>query len=111
MDVSTSYIGEDGSLSWIINAIAPIACKYRLKRVFLFGSHAKGTANDESDVDLLVEKGEPMSLIKFSGLRQDCVESLGCEVDLITTPVHVFTPPSWGWQSMMPPTTHSIFPC
>ena len=71
--------------TWISEAITPIACKYGLKRVYLFGSYAKGTADKNSDVDLLIEKGRPMSLITFSEMRQDCVESLGCEVDLLTT--------------------------
>ena len=35
--------------------IAPIAEKYHLKAVFLFGSYARGDANESSDVDLLVD--------------------------------------------------------
>ena len=35
--------------------IAPIAEKYHLKAVFLFGSYARGDATESSDVDLLVD--------------------------------------------------------
>ena len=65
--------------------IFPIAQKYGLRRVFLFGSFAKGTSTEESDIDLLVEKGKPLSLLMLSGLRQDSEEVLGREVDLVTT--------------------------
>ena len=52
--------------------VSPIARKYGVKRVYLFGSYAKGLATEKSDVDLLIEKGKPMSLLKLSGMRQQC---------------------------------------
>ncbi len=65
--------------------VVPIAHSYGVKRLYLFGSYAKGTANEESDVDLLVEKGKPMSLLKLSGMRQMVQEALDLSVDLVTT--------------------------
>lgn len=53
--------------------------------MYLFGSYAKGTANEKSDVDLLVEKGELMSLLKLFGMRQMVQEALNLSVDLVTT--------------------------
>ena len=69
----------------IQKAVVPIAHAYGVKRLYLFGSYAKGTANEESDIDLLVEKGKPMSLLKLSGMRQMVEEALNLSVDLITT--------------------------
>ncbi len=69
----------------IQKTVAPIAYLYGVKRLYLFGSYAKGTANEESDIDLLVEKGKPMSLLKLSGMRQMVQEALNLSVDLITT--------------------------
>lgn len=69
----------------IKRAVVPIACSYGVKRLYLFGSYAKGTANEKSDVDLLVEKGKPMSLLKLSGMRQMVQEALNLSVDLVTT--------------------------
>ena len=69
----------------IQKAVVPIAHLYGVKRLYLFGSYAKGTANKRSDVDLLVEKGEPMSLLKLSGMRQMVQEALNIPVDLVTT--------------------------
>lgn len=65
--------------------VVPIAYSYGVKRVYLFGSYAKGTANEKSDVDLLVEKGKSMSLLKLSGMRQMVQEALNLSVDLVTT--------------------------
>lgn len=65
--------------------VIPIAYSYGIKRLYLFGSYAKGTAGEKSDVDLLVEKGKPMSLLKLSGMRQMFQEALNLSVDLVTT--------------------------
>ncbi len=65
--------------------VVPIAHFYGVKRIYLFGSYAKGTADEESDVDLLVEKGKPMPLLKLSGMRQMVQEALSLSVDLVTT--------------------------
>jgi len=63
----------------------PIAKEYGVKRLYLFGSYAKGNANENSDVDFLVEKGAPMSLLKISGMRQALMEAFKLPIDLVTT--------------------------
>ena len=73
------------NITEISDVVKPIAFRYRLKRVFLFGSYAKGTATENSDIDLLIEKGEPLSLLKLAGLRQSFQEGLNLPVDLLTT--------------------------
>ena len=72
-------------ISTIKKVIIPIAKDYGVKRIYLFGSYAKGTANEKSDVDLLVEKGKPMSLLKLSGMRQSVQDALQLSVDVVTT--------------------------
>jgi len=69
----------------IKKTITPIARFYGVKRIYLFGSYAKGNATENSDIDLLVEKGKPMSLLKLSGMRQSVQEALDLSVDLVTT--------------------------
>ena len=69
----------------IKDKITPIAKEYGIKKIFLFGSYAKGTANEKSDVDLLIESGRRMTFITLSGLRQDVCESLKLPVDIVTT--------------------------
>lgn len=72
-------------IATIRTVISPIAKFYGVKRIYLFGSYAKGTATEASDIDLLIEKGRPMSLLKLSGLRQQVQEALNLSVDLVTT--------------------------
>ena len=43
---------------------------YGVKKVYLFGSYAKHCETEQSDIDLLIEKGSSMSLLKLSGMRQ-----------------------------------------
>jgi predicted nucleotidyltransferase len=57
-----------------------------VKEIHLFGSIARGEADAESDVDLLVEF-EPsahIGMFEFSRLRYKLREILGCRVDLAT---------------------------
>ena len=66
--------------------IRPVAEKYHLRAVYLFGSYAKGTATEYSDVDLLVdtEGTQLKSLLALGALYNDFEEVLGKKIDLIT---------------------------
>ena len=72
-------------VSTIKKIITPIARSYGVKRIYLFGSYAKGNATENSDIDLLIEKGKPMSLLKLSGMRQSVEVALELPVDLVST--------------------------
>ena len=65
--------------------IAPIAKEHGVKRISLFGSYSRGTAGQNSDVDLLIEKGRAMSLFQLSGLRLSLEDALKIPVDIVTT--------------------------
>jgi predicted nucleotidyltransferase len=69
--------------------IRPIAEKYNLPAVYLFGSYARGEADEKSDVDIMIDRtGTPVvGLVKLSGLFQDFEESLLKEVDMVTTDI------------------------
>ena len=66
--------------------IKPIAEKYRLLAVYLFGSYARGTANEQSDVDLIVDTTgtQLKSLFTLGALYNDLEEALGKRIDLVT---------------------------
>ena len=67
--------------------IAPVALKYELPAVYLFGSYAKGEATEASDVDILVDKtGTTIKgLFAMGGLYNDLSEAVGKQIDLVTT--------------------------
>ena len=65
-------------------AVAPICERYGVERMTLFGSYARGEADELSDVDLMVKLGRPMGF-EFFGLYGDIERALGIETDLLTT--------------------------
>jgi hypothetical protein len=66
-------------------AILRIAADYGGRNVRLFGSVAKGTTSEDSDVDILVDLDSGRSLLDLVAMKQDLEDLLG-------RPVHVVTP-------------------
>jgi uncharacterized protein len=64
--------------------IIALACSAGAARVRLFGSVAKGTDDERSDVDLLVDLPEGISLLKVTELQLALSDLLGLRVDLCT---------------------------
>lgn len=74
------------TIAEIQDIITPIARRYGLRAVYLFGSYARGTATEDSDVDLLVdtEGTNIKSLLDLAAIYCDMEEALGKPVDLLT---------------------------
>ena len=74
------------TLEEIKTKIQPIIQKYRIPAIYLFGSYARGEANEESDIDLLVDTTgtELTSLLRLGALYCDLEEIFGKRIDLIT---------------------------
>ena len=69
--------------------LAEICRRYRVAKLELFGSRARGDARPESDVDLLVrfEPGHAPGMFAadgFMALMQDLENAFGHPVDLVT---------------------------
>ncbi|WP_455530158.1 nucleotidyltransferase family protein [Ruminococcus sp.] len=71
------------TVSQIQDILVPIFREYNIRKAILFGSYAKGSAKDKSDIDLLVDSG--LKGLAFFGLLEDVVNALGKEVDLLDT--------------------------
>lgn len=65
--------------------IAPIAARHGVDRIYLFGSYARGDANQDSDIDLRVDKGLLKGFFALGALYSDLEDGLGKELDLLTT--------------------------
>lgn len=65
--------------------IIPIAQKYGIAKVYLFGSFARGEANENSDIDLRIEKGALKGLFALGGFYAELSEALKVEIDILTT--------------------------
>lgn len=57
---------------------------YKVKRLGIFGSTARGTARRTSDVDVLVEFSKTPGLFKFVELEERLAQLLRRRVDLVT---------------------------
>ena len=55
-----------------------------LRQVILFGSHARGEARPDSDIDSLVDMERGRSLLDLIELGQDLEELLNHKVDVLT---------------------------
>jgi uncharacterized protein len=64
--------------------ILVIAARYGARRLRVFGSVARGEADEQSDLDLLVELEPGRSLFDLGGLVYDLEQLLGCRVDVVT---------------------------
>lgn len=64
-----------------------IAKKNGVKSISLFGSYARGEANEDSDLDFYIDKGDVDDLFKYFGLVNDLEDVFGCHVDVVTTDI------------------------
>lgn len=74
----------DYSIEEIRRIVSPIAERYGVERIYLFGSRARGDNTPESDIDLRVDKGKVVGFA-LGGLYLDLAEALKTDLDLLTT--------------------------
>lgn len=63
----------------------PIAKKYGIDSMSLFGSYARGEATENSDVDFYIDKGDIKGLLDYIGFVQDLEDIFNCHVDVVST--------------------------
>jgi predicted nucleotidyltransferase len=64
--------------------ILQVCAKYGARNVRVFGSVARGEADEQSDIDLLVELEPNRSLLDHAGLWVELQELLGVKVDVVS---------------------------
>jgi predicted nucleotidyltransferase len=57
--------------------------KYKVKSLGIFGSYVRGEQKKRSDLDVLVEFSEPISLLQYVALERELGERTGKKVDLV----------------------------
>ena len=75
------------TIDYIREKTVPIAKKYGVSRMSLFGSYARGEADNESDVDILIDcgNGKIKSLLPYFAFVYDLEDEFNCHVDVVTT--------------------------
>lgn len=71
---------SDKEIEIIINVLKP----YNPKRIGIFGSYARGENTEESDVDILYQFAEPISLFQKSDLLENLKNKLNKNVDMVS---------------------------
>ena len=68
-----------------INRISiPIAEKHGVAKLYIFGSYARKEATENSDIDLLIDKGDVRNLLDYFAFVSDLEDSFGKHVDVVT---------------------------
>lgn len=60
-----------------------VANEYKILKIGIFGSTARGEENDESDVDIVISVPEP-DFFMLVGIKNDLEERLQKSVDIVT---------------------------
>lgn len=87
------------TLENIVSLIKPIAEKYHVDQIYLFGSYARGEAGIDSDLDFLVYGGDHFKLTMIFALAEDLREVLDKEVDVFE--IHEINPNSEFYNTIM----------
>lgn len=86
-ELSSDIYNKTFDLEELKQIVAPIADKYGLEAVYLFGSQARGDAKPDSDYDFYVKRGKMRGLFQLSALFIDLKKALHKEVDIVLEPV------------------------
>lgn len=66
----------------IRSLVKPIAEKYKLAEIYLFGSYARGEANENSDLDFLVLGGTNFKLTMIFSFAEELREVFNKNIDV-----------------------------
>lgn len=72
------------TLTSIENAVRDEASSFDIDKIYLFGSYARGTANEQSDIDLCLETGKNFSLFSAGAFSHALGTVLDVPIDLTT---------------------------
>ena len=73
--------GKKVSIDSVKETLKPLFDSYNIKKAILFGSTAKGTNTENSDIDLVVDGN--LRGFKFFGFLEEVTKLLDNEIDLI----------------------------
>ena len=79
---TTDPLTTEEVLSTLAEFQAERADEYRITRLGVFGSVARGTMHEESDIDVVVEI-EKADLLILSGIKIELEEIFNCSVDIV----------------------------
>jgi predicted nucleotidyltransferase len=73
------------SIPEIQRLVKPVAERYGVERVCLFGSYARGEATPKSDIDLRIDSGAISDYFALAGFHRELQKDISTSVDVLTT--------------------------
>ena len=64
--------------------IRPVAVKYGVEAVYLFGSRARGDYRPDSDYDFYIKKGKIRGYFALGGFFEEMKEAVQADIDLVS---------------------------
>ena len=80
----TEVPASEGPFERIRSLIRPVALRYPVSEIYLFGSRARGDGTPDSDYDLLIVPEDHMTMFQMCGMLSD-LEDLFGNVDLVSS--------------------------
>lgn len=78
-------MSKDEKIQHIAEQIKPVFQKYDIQYAGVFGSYARGEEKEESDLDILVLRGNKiLSLFDFIGMKNEISDILKKKIDLVS---------------------------
>jgi hypothetical protein len=74
----------DHSIEEIVKIVSPIAERYGIERVYLFGSRARGDNSSNSDYDFSIDPGRMDNILDLFSFIDELEEALSSEVDVVS---------------------------
>ena len=74
--------GKVMSITDITYIVKPLADKYNIQQVYLFGSYAREEATEDSDIDILVCGGDKFKLTMVFAFAEELRKALNKDVDV-----------------------------
>ena len=72
------------ALELLTQSKSTLATRYGVTRLALFGSTARNTAQNDSDIDVLVAFNGPATSERYFGVQFHLEDLFGCKIDLVT---------------------------
>lgn len=77
-------MNREHALATLSHSKPELADRFGVTRLALFGSTARDSARNDSDVDVLVGFAGPATAARYFGVQFMLEDALGCTVDLVT---------------------------
>jgi predicted nucleotidyltransferase len=90
MDIADIICTKELTFEEMCSIVEPIATKYDVERIYLFGSRARGDNRDDSDYDFCVRLEKTNDPFRICGLICDLESALRKKVDVVNE--HIIRP-------------------